>query len=325
MPQTRRTLLALTLGALAAPPARAAEPITYLFPAPDFLPAFAPFHIARARGYFARAGLDVTFQVGKGGADVAKQVALDNVDLGGSTVDTVLLVRANGLKVKSVALLGSGPLYQIVVRKAAGVKTIADLKGKRIGVFGFQDNGFYNLQGVLSRVGMTRDDVDIQAVGPAGLVQLMISGDLDAVSAVPETTAAIQAAGIPVDTYAITDFFPGMAQVIVASESSIAKRPAQIRGFVAAVLSAVRDIEADPDAMAKIYTQAVPQHAGQEAMIGDIMRRYATIVYRSADTKRFGSIDPAKVQTMEDFYVKAGILPAAEPVAATYTNDLLPP
>lgn len=323
----RRHMLGLVLGAALLTrtrPARAAEAITYLFPAPDFLPAFAPFQIARARGYFAKAGLDVTFQVGKGGADVAKQVALDNVDLGGATVDTVLLVRANGLPVKSVALLGTGPLYQIVVRKAAHVSGVKDLRGKRIGVFGFQDNGFYNLQGVLSRVGMTRDDVSIQAVGPAGLVQLMISGDLDAVSAVPETTAAIEAAGVPVDTYAITDFFPGMAQVIVASENTIRKRPEQIRGFVGAVLTAVKDIEADPDGMAKIYTKAVPQHAGREAMIADIMRRYAHIVYRSADATTFGAIDPGKIQTMQDFYLKAGILPKSEPVAATYTNDFLP-
>ncbi len=320
-----KTLTALVIAALLAQaPARAADAITYLFPAPDFLPAFAPFQIAKARGYFAKAGLDVTFQVGKGGADVAKQVALGNADLGGSTVDTVLLVRANGLPVKAVGMLGTGPLYQIVVRRAANIHSVADLKGKRIGVFGFQDNGFYNLQGVLSRVGMTRDDVSIQAVGPAGLVQLMISGDLDAVSAVPEITAAIEAAGVPVDTYAITDFFPGMAQVVVASEDTIRKRPAQIRGFVAAVLEAVKDIEADPDGMARVYTQAVPQNAGNEAMVAEIMRRYARIVYRSGDAPRFGAIDPAKVQEMEDFYVKAGILPQAEPAAAVFTNDLLP-
>lgn len=320
-----KTLIALLIAALLAQaPAHAADAITYLFPAPDFLPAFAPFQIAKARGYFTKAGLDVTFQIGKGGADVAKQVALGNADLGGATVDTVLLVRANGLPVKAVALLGTGPLYQIVVRRAANIHGVADLKGKRIGVFGFQDNGFYNLQGVLSRVGLTRDDVSIQAVGPAGLVQLMVSGDLDAVSAVPETTAAIEAAGVPVDTYAITDFFPGMAQVVVASDDAIRKRPAQIRGFVAAVLQAVKDIEADPDGMARLYTQAVPQNAGKEAMVADVMRRYARIVYRSGDATRFGAIDPAKVQEMEDFYVKAGILPKAEPPAAAFTNDLLP-
>ena len=325
---SRRTLGPLAVGAAAffagSRRARAAEPLSYLFPAPDFLPAFAPFHLAKAKGYFGQAGLDVSFQVGKGGADVAKQVALNNADLGGANIDTVMLVQANGLPVKAVAQLGAGALYQIAVRRDAKVKGVADLKGKKVGVFGFQDTGFYNLQGALAQVGLTRDDVSIQAVGPSGLVQLMISGDLQAVCAVPETTAAIEAAGVAVDTYPITDFFPGMAQVVVASDTTIARKPTQLRAFVAAVLRTVREIEADPDGNAKLYAQAVQQHAGKEAMVADIMRRYAKLVYRSAEAKQFGSFEATRVQTMAEFYVKAGILSDGAVARTSFTNDLLP-
>ena len=54
------------------------------------------------------------------------------------------------------------------------------------------------------------------------------------------------------------------------------------------------------------------------------MRRYAATVYRSQDTQHFGAFDPAKVAVMQDFYVKAGIMPRAEPVAAVYTDAFLP-
>jgi NitT/TauT family transport system substrate-binding protein len=321
---SRRAVCAGGLAAIAGGrSALAAEKLTYLFPAPDFLPAFAPFHLARSRGYFGAAGLDVEFRVGRGGADVAKQVALDNVELGGATVDTVMVVRANGLGVKAVCLLGNGALYQIVVRKDANVHSLTDLKGKKVGVLGFQDNGFYNLQGALATVGLTRDDVSIEAVGPAGVVQLMVSGDLQAISAVPESTAAIEAAGVPVDVYPITQFFPGMAQAVVASEATIAKKGEMIRAFNVATLKAIRDIEADPGGMAKAYTAAVTQHAGKEAMIADIMRRYARLVYKSGDG-RLGTFDKQRVQTMADFYLKAGILTQAERAEDVFTNDLVP-
>ena len=323
-PLSRRALGALVAGATAMSvgAASAAEKITYLFPAPDFLPAFAPFHLARAKGYYQAEDLDVTFQVGKGGADVSKQVALGNAEIGGATVDTVMVVRANGLPVKAVGQLGNGALYQIVVRKDANVKTLGDLKGKKVGVLGFQDNGFYNLQGALATVGLTRDDVSIQAVGPAGVVQLMISGDLQAISAVPELTAAIEAAGVPVDVYLITQFFPGMAQAVVVSEDTIKKRPDAIRKFVRATLKAVRDIEADPEGMAKAYTAAVTQHAGKETSITDIFKRYGRLVYRSKDAE-LGTFDKARVQTMADFYVKAGILPQAAKAEDMFTNEFI--
>src|SRR5262249_11599303 len=67
--------LALGLGTIGvAPPARAEEQITYLFPAPPILPAFGPIRLAQGKGYFRDAGLAVNFATGRGGVDVAKQV-----------------------------------------------------------------------------------------------------------------------------------------------------------------------------------------------------------------------------------------------------------
>jgi ABC-type nitrate/sulfonate/bicarbonate transport system substrate-binding protein len=62
--------LMLILMLLAAAPAQAqTEEITYLLPAPGFLPAFAPWMLAQQRGYFAQEGLKVNFVTAKGGVD----------------------------------------------------------------------------------------------------------------------------------------------------------------------------------------------------------------------------------------------------------------
>jgi len=187
MRMTRRATLGIAVtGLLAAPAvrrARATEPVSFLFPAPAFLPAFVPHHLAMKRKYFAAEGVEVTFHTGRGGADVAKQVAVGNMDLGGGVGETAMIVRANGLTVKGVALLGGGPLFQIACRKAANIKTLDDLRGKKVGVIGYQDTSYYALLGVLAARGMHRPDLEIQAVGAAGITQLMIAGSLDAIMA----------------------------------------------------------------------------------------------------------------------------------------------
>ena len=67
--------LALCFGTLHATlPALADEKITYLFPAPPLLPAFGPIQIAKGRGYFAQAGLDINYAVGRGGIDRRRRV-----------------------------------------------------------------------------------------------------------------------------------------------------------------------------------------------------------------------------------------------------------
>jgi len=57
--------VALCIGALLlSSPVLADEKITYLFPAPPLLPAFGPIQLAKGKGYFSQAGLDVSFAIG---------------------------------------------------------------------------------------------------------------------------------------------------------------------------------------------------------------------------------------------------------------------
>jgi len=318
----KKPLLAAALCTVAFA-AQAQQKLVYLFPAADFLPAFSPFHIAKAKGYYKAAGLDVEFQVGKGGADVAKQVAVGNADMGGGIGDTPIIVRANGLTVKGVALLGGRTLTAITVRKDANIKSFADLKGKKIGVLAFQDTTYYNLLGVLKSANLGKDDANIQAVGPAGVVQLMIAGSLDAISGVPEWTAAIQAAGVQVDVFDIESVFPAMAQAILASDKMIAERPAAVKGFVNATLKAIREIMADPEAASKAYVAAVPQHAGKEKAMEAIMRRYTTAVYAHKNPADLGKFDPERMAKVQKFYVDNAIVQTAVPIAETFTNAMI--
>jgi len=86
------------------PAARADEKITYLFPAPPILPAFGPIQIAKGKGYFSQAGLDVNYAVGRGGVDVAKEVGAGNVPIGGIVAG--LLVQPSPNLNWALAMLG---------------------------------------------------------------------------------------------------------------------------------------------------------------------------------------------------------------------------
>jgi NitT/TauT family transport system substrate-binding protein len=304
--------------------AEAQTKVTYLFPAPDFLPAFAPFHLARAKGYFTEAGLEVDFQTGKGGADVAAQVAVGNADLGGGIGDTAIIVRANGLPIRGVALLGGRGLTQLYWRVDSGITGPADFRGQPIGVLAFQDTTYYNLLGSLAAVGMSKADVNAQAVGPGGMIQLMISGDLKAISGVPEWAASIRAAGIELGHQSVDSLFPAMAQAIIASDKTIAERPEVVEGVVRAVLRGIDDIVADPAQAAKDYVAAMPRYEGQEAMIEGIMRDYVELVYPAGEHGPRGSFDPARIAEVQAFYLANDIVQTAVPVDELFTNQFIP-
>jgi NitT/TauT family transport system substrate-binding protein len=320
---SRRMMLGATLALPALRRASAQEAVTYLFPAPPFLPAFAPHQLAMKRGYYAANGLNVTFQTGQGGANVATQVGTGNATLGGGVGETSMLVRANGVPVRGVGLLGGRSLFHIAVRKAAGIPNVAAMRGKKVGVIGFQDTGFYALLGVLAANGMRRTDLQIQAVGAAGVVQLMISGGVDAIMAVPEWTDAIREAGVEVDVIDINDIFPALAQAIMTSDSTAQRRPEVVRGFVTAVLKAVRDCMDDPAAATRDYIAQVPQHRGKEAGIERIIRTYATTVYPTTPPSALGRFNPERLAATQKFYMDNEIIRNAVPVADLYSNDFV--
>jgi NitT/TauT family transport system substrate-binding protein len=305
---------------LARPALATPQTVTYLFPAPSFLPAFIPFHVARKRGYFEANNLAVTTQTAKGGVEVGKQVGAGNADFGNGLGDTPIIVRPNGVPVRAVALLGQRPIFQIAARKAATIKSLADLRGKKIGVTAYQEAGYYALLAVLRANGLSRNDVEIEALGPAGVTQLMIAGAVDAIMAVIEWADEIESQGVALDYFPIDKFFPAMPQAILASDKTIKDQPDLVSAFVKTQLQAVRDCIDDPGKAARDFVSIVPQYDGREAMVERVLRRYVVEVYRSEPPSDLGKLSAERFRTVQSFYVDNNIIQSASPIEELYTN-----
>jgi NitT/TauT family transport system substrate-binding protein len=298
-----------------------AEAITYLLPAPLSLPAFGPFVVAQQRGYFKAEGLEVTFQVAKGGVDVAKQVGAGNAVIGGGIGDTSIIVRPNGVPVKAVAVLGGGALMQLVLDKDKGLKTVKDLKGKTITVLAYQDTTYFALLGMLASQGMTKDDVNAQAAGPVNVWKLFLAGQADALASVPDWTAQIMLAKRDIEVIPSDTLFKSMAQAIIASDETIQKRPELIQKVVRATLKGMKDIMTDPAAAAADFVKATPELAGKEDYVTLSFKLYNQHVYPGQ--KVLGEMDEARLTALQDFYAKEGLIKSKTAVKDLYTNQFV--
>ena len=323
---TRRACLALCTAATAvmlpmAVQAQALQEITYLLPAPAILPAFAPWMLAQAKGYYKAEGLDVKFVAARGGVDVAKQVGAGNAVIGGAIGDTPIIARAQGIPIKAVAVLGSGSLTQLVSHKDERIESPRELRGKTVTVTAYTDTTYYALLGMLSKVGLTKNDVNIQAAGPAGVWQQFAAKKASAMAGVPDWTVSAMDAGAQVDILAADVYFKSMAQAILASDETIQKNPQLIQKLVRATLKGMKDIMANPKEAAKAYVAHVPVHKGKEDMIEKTMVLYNKYVY--ANQKTPGQMDEARLGELQKFYVSNGVVPVAAPLKDLYTNQFV--
>lgn len=142
-------------------------------------PDHAPLYVALERGYFAEQGLDVSFVQPSDPNDPPKLVAAGRADIAVSYQPQLHLQVAAGLPLKRIATLVATPLNSLVVLADGPIKTIADLKGKKVGfsVGGFEDA---LLGAMLEKHGLTLDDIDLINVN-FSLSPSLISGQVDAV------------------------------------------------------------------------------------------------------------------------------------------------
>ena len=270
----RAVAVAALTGFLFAAPVSAAEKITYLLPAPPSLPAFAPWVLAKHLGYYTEAGYDVEFVVARGGVDVAKQVGVGNAPIGGAIGDTPVIVRGNGVPVKSVGLMGGGAMTIVVGRKDRGIEKLEDLKGKKISVLSFQDTTYFALLGALASKGITKNDINAQAVGPAAVASLVVAGTVDACACTPDWEVDVREAVKDAVSMPTKDYFQSMSQAILTSDKMIAERPDMVRAIVKATLRGMKYVMDDPSKAALTYVEASPSFKGKEELMKKILANY---------------------------------------------------
>lgn len=308
--------LSMAQGVLAAP-----VKVTYLLPAPPNLPAFAPWIIAKEKGYYAAHDLDLNFIAAKGGVDVAKQIGAGNALMGGAIGDTPIVVRANGIPVRAVAVLGIGGVTLVATPEGAGIDAITDLKGKTLTVMSYSDTTYYALLASLRKAGLGKNDVDIQAAGPSGVWQLFAAGKAQAMAAVPDWVVNAEDAGIKVRLIPREQIFESMAQAILASDTAIREQPELVRAVVQATLQGMRDIIQDPRGAARTFAKAVPAYTGKEDALERVLRLYVEHVY--AGQQVLGHIDPQRLEQVRQFYVSEGIVSQEPRLDELYTNQFI--
>jgi putative hydroxymethylpyrimidine transport system substrate-binding protein len=174
----RTTVLGFALFSASGSSAFAADKLTVLL---DWFvnPDHGPLIVADQLGYFRDAGLDVKLIAPADPNDPPKLVAAGKADIAVSYQPQLHIQVAAGLPLVRIGTLVATPLNSLVVLRDGPIKTIADLKGKKIGfsVGGFEDA---LLAAMLARHGLKPSDVTMVNVN-FSLSPSIISGQVDAV------------------------------------------------------------------------------------------------------------------------------------------------
>ncbi|MGG5821778.1 ABC transporter substrate-binding protein [Falsiroseomonas sp. HW251] len=142
-------------------------------------PDHAPVIVAQEGGFFERAGLNVQIVAPADPNDPPRLVAAKRADLGVFYQKNLHLAVDQGLPLMRVGTLVATPLSTLTVLRDGPIRTLADLRGKRVGfsVAGFEE---VTMGAMLESVGLRVADIRLVNVN-FGLSSALMSGQVDAI------------------------------------------------------------------------------------------------------------------------------------------------
>jgi putative hydroxymethylpyrimidine transport system substrate-binding protein len=220
----------------------------------------AGLFLATERDLFANAGLDVDIYTPADPTTVLQTVGAGRDTFGISYQTDVLLARAQGVPVVSVAALVQHPLLGIMSLTNSDITRPADLVGKAVGYPGIPSQEAF-LATMLEADGAALDDVELVNIG-FDLVPALLSERVAAVMGAYWTHETILAEqeGYPVslmrvEAWNVPDYYE---LVLVASEETVAEQPEMVETFLATVRQGYQAAIADPAAALEALAAASP-------------------------------------------------------------------
>lgn len=308
----RRLVLALLLCLLAGP-AMAADRLKVVL---DWFvnPDHGPLVIAKQKGFFAKEGLDVDLIAPSDPNDATKLTAAGQADIGVSYQTALHLQVDQGLPLVRIGTLIATPLNCLLVRADGPIKSIADLKGRKIGysVSGVEEG---LVETMLKAQGLSLGDVSMVNVN-FSLTPALLSGQVDAVIGAYRNFELTQMhqAGVPGRCFDVEEQgVPPYDELVYVTNKDELRRP-ELKRFMLAVEAATLWIANHPDEAFDVFKSYAPE-------LDDALNRAAWPLTVPRFAPSPAALDVGRYERFAAYLKDAGLIDTAPPVG-TYAVDL---
>ncbi len=275
----------------------------------------APFYVGLEKGYFKEAGLDVRLDKFASAVNAMTSLSTGEVQVVAGGVSPGLFnAFARGWPVKIVAPFGmdtkANSVDALVIRPdlKGVVKTVADLKGRKVAVIAPSSAPVYMLARVLESEGLSLKDVSLVSLPYSDMEVAFVTKAIDAAVTIEPFVTQYQDRGIAWllkrsgDIPSLSN--PGwQVAVVLYNESWATKNPRVANEFMAAYLRGARE-----------FVSAINGGANRAEMI-DLLTRNTRLKDRATYEKmHWGYIDPngailkESLQDQVDWYVRQGMV-----------------
>lgn len=281
------------------------------------------FMVAKEKGYYEEAGLNVTIQEGQGSGSTASLVAQGNSEFGFADGPSAMSVSSQGGDLVNIGQILQTNGFSTMSLADQGIEEVADLAGKSVGVQpGTAQSSLFDA--LLAVNGVDKSTVEVVNIDPSALVGSLLQGSVDAITAGADSQGVqLREQGAEINEIMYRDAgVPTVGLSMITARSYAEENPELVSAFVEASLRGWDDVRNDPAEASAIVAEQFPQGADTDAIEKQLAVDIELLC--SAGSEGLGKVAPETWQETYDLLVEYLDLPTNEPVDFYYTNDYLP-
>jgi sulfonate transport system substrate-binding protein len=262
--------------------------------------AFVPLVIAREKGWIDEAmkgmGVEVKWTDFESGPPMNESFAAGQQDIGViGDVPSVAAVAA-GQKNVFIATADGGPSYAMLVADDSGIKSVADLKGKKIGLT--IGSTAQNLAGkLLAKAGLDiKKDVEIINISTGDAQTVLLNHNVDAVVIWEPNVSRLDATDkIHILTHGGDIGFPGV-NVVFARQEFVKQNPDIVKVYLQQYWRATKAYEKNPKEYAELLSKYFKLDPG---LVAKAASKYAYVL-------KFDKTEVDGLQDTVSFLIQTG-------------------
>ncbi len=158
---------------------------------------YLPYMLTERLGYFAQAGVDVTLYNEGAGQEAELEMLAGRVDGTGGFYDHNIDLQSKGKIVQAVIIMNRVPGEALMVANSSGIKSLADLRGKRIGVTSLGSSTNFLASYLVTKGGGSQGEYSAVPVGAGNtLIAAMQQNRIEAAVTTEPTVSRLVKQGI---------------------------------------------------------------------------------------------------------------------------------
>lgn len=327
-------LAAVVMTGFASTAAVALEKVRLLIPIRAIDESYSPVVVAKEKGYFAEEGYDVSVLAVGGSNEAAIQVSAGNGDVGAASPGEALVgIQSGKLNIRYFYDLYYSSIWSVKVLPDSPVKTLADLKGKRIGVQSMGSAGVTFGRAFVKEAGLDpQADITFMPIGIGAQAIASIKQNLvDAVVYWDAALAKLAFSGLELRDVPVPGNIKTLPDVsLLARPETIEKNPKMVIGIARAIAKGYDFTMANPEAAVLMTWKAYPESRSKNPDPAAALREGVAVnqgrlsIWSSPKTgDQHGKFIAEDWERLVTFLQEQKILAGSVPVDRIFTNDFI--